>query len=183
MGVSLPAKIACWVILAAMLTSIAVSFTWIAGAALDHFPAAATLMRSIVDAPGHMSLMIAIASVEATIATIAVPVSIQLISMIAERYKSEHIRGAFERDASLGWYQSTLVCGVGLSMLVAIVVRGARQHPWLKGLLAWSVVIWFGVILFYFLRYVRTLNSYTRSPEHILDRFLAEAEGEFPEPN
>lgn len=117
-----------------------------------------------------------IATFEGVIIAIAIPLSLDIVSRISERYKSEVISKQFFKE----WEIKLLPYFLILNIVTAILLRFCvGDNP--KGL-SWRLVAFLILVIFFIVAFIfifgfsLKLKKYIIEPEFILNRFFNEAE-------
>lgn len=131
------------------------------------------LLSSFTPAPQFLS---DVATFEAVVIALAIPLSFEIVSRISERYQSEVITKKFIQNWEIRWLPIFLIANI----ILAIALRFfANDNPmWVVWkILAWVTFIGFLFIAVIFLfRFLPKLKRYMTDPEFILNEFFDEAE-------
>ncbi len=116
-----------------------------------------------------------IAFFEAAIVAFLIPLSIEIISKISERYSSGEITRVFERSRANRYLPRLLV----INIIVAIVLRfGTDDHadtlPW--KIVAWVVLIFFIIVACLILTVVSNIKAFATDTDYIVKKLYEDIE-------
>ena len=112
------------------------------------------LIKSILNITPNTDFLSDIASFEAVIVALAIPLSFEIISRISERYQSEVVSKKFEQEKINRWLPILLL----FNIIMAISLRFATTSH--ASSLKWKIVAW--VMLFSFIGIAIALFYFTK---------------------
>lgn len=116
-----------------------------------------------------------IATFEAVIIGLAVPLSLEMVSRISERYQSEVISKQFLKEREVKLLPILLMLNIFLAIGLRFFVTG-EQSSIIWKILAWITLVSFLVIGIIFVKFIKKLENYITNPEFILDGLYDKAE-------
>lgn len=116
-----------------------------------------------------------VAAFEAVIIGLAVPLSLEIVSRISERYQSEVISKQFIQEWEIKWLPKFLIINIILAIVLRFFVTSEQSSINWK-ILAWMTLIIFIVIAIIFVKFIKKLENYITDTEFILERLYDDAE-------
>ncbi len=116
-----------------------------------------------------------IAAFEGVLISIAIPVSLDIISRISDRYNSNILSKQFNRE----WEIKILPVLLIINIVVAIILRFAFNDSNVS-IPAWKILSWLMLVVFIFIAitlvlFIRKLNLYSSDIDHALKKLLSDA--------
>ena len=115
------------------------------------------------------------AAFEAVIIGLAVPLSLDIVSRISERYQSEVISKQFIEEWEVVLLPRFLMVNIFLAIGLRFFVAD-EQSSIIWKILAWITLVSFLVIGIIFVKFIKKLENYITNPEFILDGLYDKAE-------
>lgn len=130
-------------------------------------------VRDMSPSPGFLSDL---AAFEAMAIALAVPLSLDIVSRVSERYNSEVISKQFMREWEIGLLPPLLI----LNILVVVVLRflvhdESVSSGWWR-VVAWVTLVSFFLVAWVLLRFVTKLKEYMSNTESTLNKLCDDAE-------
>lgn len=117
-----------------------------------------------------------VAAFEGAVIALAIPLSLEIISRISERYKSEVISKKFNKE----WSVRLLPIFFFINIILVVTLRFfVNNNP---DCTAWKILAWVAFIFFLFITviflffFIPILKRYMTDPSFILERLYNEAE-------
>lgn len=116
-----------------------------------------------------------VATIEAVVIALAVPLSFEIVSRISERYQSDIITNQFLHEREVKWLPYLLIGNILLAVTLRFFVDSTPVS------VLWKVFAWLTFLGFLFVatmlcRFFWLLNRYMSSAHFILNRLFNEAE-------
>jgi len=119
-----------------------------------------------------------IAAFEAILFAFLIPLSIEIVSKISERYQSEVIIKVFEEKWENKWLSRILVVNIVIAIFIRFLVGGHQDSvPW--KIVAWILLIFLGIIAYLAFRVIGNIKKYIVSPIHVIDELSNKAKKAF----
>lgn len=116
-----------------------------------------------------------IAAFEAVIIGLAIPLSIEIVSRISERYQSEVISKQFIQEWEIKWLPKFLMVNIVLAIVLRFFEQDGQASTMWK-ISAWIILVLFLVIAIIFIKFIKKLENYMTNTDFILERLYGEAE-------
>ncbi len=118
-----------------------------------------------------------VAAFEAAIIALLVPLSIEIVSKISERYNSDVITRAFEGS----WGNKILPPFLLINVVAAVFLRFIVQEQGLNDLLIWKISAWavfliFMVVAFAIWRVIIRIKIFVGDPKAVIDQLYKDVE-------
>lgn len=134
------------------------------------------IMSAIISFTPTPNFLSDIAAFEAVVVGLAIPLSVEIVSRISERYQSEVITKKFIQNWEIKWLPIFLI----VNIIIAIALRFfVHDNPVLA---TWKILSWITFIGFLFIaviflfKFLPKLKRYMTDTNFILDEFFNEAE-------
>ncbi len=116
-----------------------------------------------------------VAAFEGIILAIAIPLSLEIVSRVSERYQSEVISKRFIREWPIKLLPILLILNILMAVALKFFMPNNPTTPVWK-LLAWITFAGFLIIASIFFIFIAKLKRYMTDPEFVLDNLFNEAE-------
>lgn len=112
---------------------------------------------------------------EAAIIAFLIPLSIEIISKISERYNSDVIIRTFENSWENKILPHFLLVNIGIAIILRFLHQGHKILPTEK-ILDWTVLMMFIFIAFAILRVIKRTKSFISNTKYILNQLYENIE-------
>lgn len=117
-----------------------------------------------------------IAAIEAVIIAIAIPLSLEIVSRISERYQSEIISKKFFQSWTITLLPKFLVLNIILAVTLIFFVKDSPSSEWWKNF-AWITFLFFlSIVLFFAFVFIPRVMRYMRDTKFILKELFDDTE-------
>ncbi len=116
-----------------------------------------------------------VAAFEAVLIGLTVPLALDIVSRISERYQSEVISKQFIQEWEIKWLPRFLMFNIIIAIVLRFLVNG-EQSSIIWKIAAWITLVIFIAIAIIFTKFIKKLENYITDTEFVLQRLYDEAE-------